>query len=154
MWDGSGRIVCNYHSVARLLRDKTGEQVTRVGLYLPGGEMREFQARAVGSAAAYDLAVLQIDAPAELLVPVELTSSVGVRVGQSAYALGATLADGPTFSAGVISGLNRTIPSPTGAAARCQTIWTAGIALSKAVLPRACCLQANGLRARYKRTPV
>ena len=93
IWDKSGYIVTNYHCVSRLLRDKTldgraPEQVTRIGVLQADGSTQEYVASPVAGAAAYDLAVLKIDAPAEVLQPVQLTSSSSVRVGQTGACVG------------------------------------------------------------------
>jgi S1-C subfamily serine protease len=62
----------------------------------------------------HDIAVLTPDAPPQVLVPAVLASSRGLRVGDEAYAVGHPLQLVDSMSAGVISGLDRTIPVPGG----------------------------------------
>lgn len=89
-------------------------QVTRVELVDSMGMPVQFDARLVGTDAATDLAVLRIDAPPEMLAPAGIASSSTLRVGQFVYAIGNPFGLSRTLTSGVVSGLNRAIPSPTG----------------------------------------
>ncbi len=55
--------------------------------------------------------MLQIDAPAESLVPVELGDSTNLRVGQRVFAIGNPFGFERTLSIGIVSSLNRTLPA-------------------------------------------
>jgi len=55
--------------------------------------------------------VLRIEAPAESLFPVTLGNSSGLKVGQRVYAIGNPFGWDRTMSSGIISSLNRTLPS-------------------------------------------
>lgn len=92
----------------------TFSQVTRVELVDSMGMPAQFNARLVGTDAATDLAVLRIDAPPEMLAPAGIASSSALRVGQYVYAIGNPYGLSRTLTSGVVSGLNRAIPSPTG----------------------------------------
>ncbi|MFN3191010.1 MAG: S1C family serine protease [Aureliella sp.] len=70
-----------------------------------------YPATLVGQDADTDIAVLKIEAPAEQLVPVELGDSTALLVGQRIYAIGNPFGLERTMSAGMISSLNRQIPS-------------------------------------------
>jgi len=59
-----------------------------------------------------DIAVLQADTLPQVVVPAVLGG--GQRIGDPVYALGNPLGLGGSFSAGVISGLDRTLPLPAG----------------------------------------
>jgi S1-C subfamily serine protease len=61
-----------------------------------------------------DIAVLQAEHPPEVIVPAVLGSSGGVHVGDEAFAIGHPLGLVSSLSAGVISGLDRTIPLGSG----------------------------------------
>jgi S1-C subfamily serine protease len=61
-----------------------------------------------------DIAVLQTDRPPEVVVPAVLGSSDAVEVGDEAYSAGSPLALAGSLTAGVISGLDRTIPLEEG----------------------------------------
>ena len=61
-----------------------------------------------------DIAVLRADGAPAVLVPAVLGGSRSLRVGDEAYAVGHPLGLTESLSAGVISGLERTIPIPDG----------------------------------------
>jgi S1-C subfamily serine protease len=63
---------------------------------------------------ANDIAVLMADRSPEVLVPAVLGSSSALRVGDETYAVGHPLGLIGSFSAGVISGLERSIPIGDG----------------------------------------
>ncbi len=65
----------------------------------------------VGQDPATDIAVLKIDAPADQLVPLDWGDSNNLRVGQKIYAIGNPFGLERTMSTGMISSLNRQIPS-------------------------------------------
>ncbi|MDW3179131.1 MAG: trypsin-like peptidase domain-containing protein [Acidimicrobiia bacterium] len=69
-------------------------------------------ATVVESDPAIDIAVLQAQTLPEVVVPAVLGG--GVQIGEPIYALGNPLGLGGSFSAGVVSGLNRTLPLPNG----------------------------------------
>ena len=59
----------------------------------------------------HDIAVLKIDAPADELYPVPIGNSDNLRVGQRVYTLGNPFGLEGTLTTGIISNLNRTLPS-------------------------------------------
>ena len=89
-------------------------QVTRVGVVSPSGETVEYPASLVGTDAQHDIAVLLVDAPEHSFVPVRVGTSADLRTGQSVYAIGNPLGYSKTLTVGVVSGVNRAIPSPVG----------------------------------------
>ncbi len=101
--DTKGHILTNYHVIE-------GAQQTRVTLF--NGET--FDATVVGFDAVNDIAVLKINAPAEFLVPMTLANSSQLRVGQNVYALGNPFGLERTLTTGIISSLNRSLPSRSG----------------------------------------
>ncbi|NQT17389.1 MAG: trypsin-like peptidase domain-containing protein, partial [Planctomycetes bacterium] len=72
---------------------------------------KTYDGRLVGQDPTTDVAVLQIDAPEESLFPVAFGDSSRLRVGQMAYAIGNPFGLERTLSTGVISSLNRMLPS-------------------------------------------
>lgn len=101
--DKLGHILTNYHVVE-------GSQEIRVTL--SSGDT--FDASVVGFDAPNDMAVLKIDAPAELLQPIALGDSSRLRVGQSVYAIGNPFGLERTMTTGIISSLNRSLPTRGG----------------------------------------
>lgn len=61
------------------------------------------------------MSLLQVDAPADLLKPINVGLSSSLRVGQQCLAIGNPFGFDHTLTVGVISGLNREISSKTGA---------------------------------------
>lgn len=73
-----------------------------------------FKAEVVGSDPGKDICVLKIDAPQDLLYPIQLGSSSGLKVGQLGLAIGNPFGLDHTLTAGIISGLGREVKSPIG----------------------------------------
>lgn len=72
----------------------------------------ESAAQIIQADPAIDIAILQVQTLPEVVVPAVLGG--GVRIGDPVYALGNPLGLGGSFSAGVVSGLDRTLPLPDG----------------------------------------
>lgn len=72
---------------------------------------RVYEATIVGRDEEYDIAVLKIDAPSDSLNPIRLGRSEGLRVGQKAFALGNPFGLDGTLTTGIVSSLNRSLPS-------------------------------------------
>ena len=100
VWDKKGHIVSNYHVV---------HQANTLTVTFPDGT--RYDAKLVGIAPDYDLAVLKIDAPPEKLVPVGVAPSRDLEVGQQVYAIGNPFGLDTTLSSGIVSALGRTITS-------------------------------------------
>jgi S1-C subfamily serine protease len=98
--DKQGHILTNNH----VIEDAKAIQVT-----LPSG--KSYQAELVGADAAQDVAVLKIEAPASELYPIPVGKSDNLRVGQRVYTLGNPFGLEGTLTTGIISNLNRTLPS-------------------------------------------
>ncbi|KAG7359197.1 trypsin-like peptidase domain containing protein [Nitzschia inconspicua] len=73
-----------------------------------------FKAQVIGSDPGKDIAVLKIDAPEELLYPISVGRSAGLKVGQLSLAIGNPFGLDHSLTAGVISGLGREVRSPIG----------------------------------------
>jgi S1-C subfamily serine protease len=103
--DERGHIVTNAHVVSG------GEAV--VVRFADGSEAN---ATVVGSDASTDIAVVRVDVPESGLSPLELGSSAGVRPGQPVVALGNPLGFEGSVTAGIVSGVDRTVQAPDGSA--------------------------------------
>jgi S1-C subfamily serine protease len=77
---------------------------------------REFEVDVVGMDALSDLAVLRLGATD--LAPAELGDAADLRVGQLVVALGNPLGFGGSVTAGIVSALNRSFPTRSGAVLR------------------------------------
>ncbi len=73
-----------------------------------------FKAKVVGVDPGKDIAVLKVDAPEDLLYPIKIGKSEGLKVGQLGLAIGNPFGLDHTLTAGVISGLGREVKSPIG----------------------------------------
>ena len=102
--DKEGHILTNYHVVQDAQPDK---------IEVTFGDDTTLSAKLVGVDPRNDMAVLQVEASAELLKPVELGNSSSLQVGQRAVAIGNPFGEfSRTLTTGVISALNRTITGP------------------------------------------
>ncbi|KAJ7526837.1 hypothetical protein O6H91_16G025200 [Diphasiastrum complanatum] len=100
VWDTDGHIVTNYHVIR-------GASDLRVTL----GDQSVYDADVVGYDEDKDVAVLRINAPKQLLRPLQIGSSGDLLVGQKVYAIGNPFGLDHTLTTGVISGLRREISS-------------------------------------------
>ena len=98
--DRQGHILTNLHVV---------EDAQHIEVTLFSGNA--YPARLIGKDMRNDLAVIKIDAPASELFPVVLGDSAPLRVGQRAYAIGNPFGLERTLTTGIVSSLNRSIPS-------------------------------------------
>jgi len=103
IWDDRGYIVTNYHVVQGANR-----------WYVRLADYSTWEARLVGIAPTKELAVLKIDSPPNRLRPITIGTSHDLQVGQSAFAIGNPFGFEHTFSAGIISGLDREIRPAQG----------------------------------------
>jgi S1-C subfamily serine protease len=101
--DQQGHILTNFHVIE-------GASAIRVTLF----DGQSYDASLVGRDAANDVAVLKIDAPRDLLFPIELGDSSTLRVGQRVFAIGNPFGLERTLTVGTLSSLNRRLPSRTG----------------------------------------
>ncbi len=102
VWDDAGDVVTNNHVILG---------GTAFGVRLTGGEL--VRARLIGSAPAYDLAVLRLQRPRAPLRPLPIGSSKGLLVGQSVFAIGNPYGLDQTLTSGLISALHRRLPEST-----------------------------------------
>jgi S1-C subfamily serine protease len=103
VYDKAGHIVTNYHVV---------QGADSVTVTFKDGTQR--QARVVGSDPATDLAVVDVDVPADQLHPLSLAGSSSLQVGDLVVAIGSPYGLEETVTAGVVSALDRQIESPDG----------------------------------------
>jgi 2-alkenal reductase len=103
IWDDAGHVVTNNHVV---------QNARTVAVRLPSGEVAPAEVR--GVAPTYDLAVLRITTRTPLPPPLPLGSSDELRVGQAAFAIGNPFGLQGTMTSGIISALERRLPTSGG----------------------------------------
>jgi 2-alkenal reductase len=100
VWDADGRVVTNNHVI---------EGARSVYVQLDAGE--PIEARIIGAAPDYDLAVVQLTRSPRNLRPIPLGSSRDLRIGQSVYAIGNPFGLQRTLTQGIVSALDRELPT-------------------------------------------
>jgi 2-alkenal reductase len=103
VWDRAGHIVTNNHVV-----ENAGSVVVR---FASG---RVVPARIVGQAANYDIAVLLVSDAGALPPPLPIGRSADVKVGQAAFAIGNPFGLDQSLTSGIISALQRHLPTAGG----------------------------------------
>ncbi len=100
VWDAQGHIVTNFHVV---------QGARRVFVQLDAGQ--PIEAVPVGGAAEYDLAVIRLQRVPQGLRPIPLGASADLRIGQSVFAIGNPFGLQRTLTKGLISALDRELPT-------------------------------------------
>jgi S1-C subfamily serine protease len=96
----TGYVLTNFHVV------DGADQIT-VTLF----DGKDYPARLVGKDPVNDVAVVKIEAPPEVLFPVTFGDSSRLRVGQKVFAIGNPFGMERTLSTGIVSSVNREMPS-------------------------------------------
>ena len=104
IWDEDGRIVTNYHVVRAAVESGLTVRVVM-------SDRSVWDARVVGVAPNYDLAVVQIAAAKDRLKPITVGTSADLQVGRKAFAIGNPFGLSLTMTTGIVSALNREIDS-------------------------------------------
>jgi 2-alkenal reductase len=99
VWDERGHIVTNYHVV---------EDARAVRVQLGG---KTYAAKVIGVAPDYDLAVVKLPKPPPGLRPIAIGTSADLRIGQSVYAIGNPFGLTRTLTSGIVSALDRHLPT-------------------------------------------
>lgn len=105
-WDDEGRIVTNFHVIQEAI-------LNRLTLRVVDSERQAHEARVVGVAPEYDLAVLKIDIPADRSKKIKVGTSSDLEVGQKVYAIGNPYGLSLSMTSGIVSALEREIESPS-----------------------------------------
>jgi S1-C subfamily serine protease len=101
--DREGHILTNFHVIDGA-QDSGQIEVTLAS-------NQTYPAELVGGDKEHDVAILKINAPAAELFPIALGSSDHLRVGQRVFAVGNPFGWDGTMTTGIISSLNRNLPS-------------------------------------------
>lgn len=100
VWDSEGHVVTNFHVV---------KDARKVFVRLDAG--KPIEAEPVGGAAEYDLAVLRLKTVPKNLRPVPVGTSRDLRIGQTVYAIGNPFGLQRTLTKGLVSALDRELPT-------------------------------------------
>lgn len=103
IWDGAGHIVTNDHVI---------EGASDIAIVLDDG--RSIPARLVGRAPWADLAVVRLSTVPTDLMPIPIGRSSDLVVGQAVLAIGNPFGLTRTLTTGIISALDRRLPTSTG----------------------------------------
>ncbi|HOU13046.1 MAG TPA: trypsin-like peptidase domain-containing protein [Anaerolineae bacterium] len=103
VYDTEGHIITNYHVI---------EGAEELLVTFSTGQV--FPAKVVGADSKNDLAVIRVDAGADLPAPVPLGNSSTLEVGQFVLAIGNPFGLEQTLTTGIISALGRVIESEDG----------------------------------------
>jgi serine protease Do len=104
VWDTQGHIVTNNHVV---------EGADKISVTFYDGTIVPAEITATDPDS--DLAVVQVDVPADQLRPVQVADSTQVKVGELAIAIGNPFGLQGTMTMGIISALGRTLPAESTA---------------------------------------
>ena len=100
IWDRAGHVVTNHHVIAG---------ASEIAVRLENGEV--VAAKLVGSTPDYDLAVVLLTGTRSGRDPIPLGDPTSLKVGQSVFAIGNPFGLSRTLTSGIISALNRRLPT-------------------------------------------
>jgi 2-alkenal reductase len=103
IWDKAGHVVTNFHVIE-------GADTVYVQLYA-GDPMR---AGVIGGAPEYDVAVVRLRNPPRDLQPLPIGTSNNLSVGQATFAIGNPFGLSRTLTTGIVSAVERHLPTAQG----------------------------------------
>jgi S1-C subfamily serine protease len=104
IWDEHGHVVTNFHVI---------QGASEASVRLADG--REVKAGLVGASPAHDIAVLRIGVAFNRPAPVPVGQSSTLKVGRKVFAIGNPFGLDWTLTTGIVSALDRSLPSESGA---------------------------------------
>lgn len=103
LWDRNGHVVTNFHVI---------QGAERIQVRMNDGDAIE--ATYVGGTQDYDLAVVRLRNVPTDIHPIPVGSSIDLQVGQAVFAIGNPFGLSRTLTTGVISALDRRLPTAAG----------------------------------------
>jgi S1-C subfamily serine protease len=107
VWDDLGHIVTNFHVVE-------GAQSLNVTFH----DQQNVEAKVVGLEPRKDIAVIKVDVPGKVLIPIRVAKSTQLEVGQKAIAIGNPFGLDHTLTTGVVSAVGRSVQGAGGVSIR------------------------------------
>jgi S1-C subfamily serine protease len=105
IWDDAGHVVTNFHVI-----QGASEATVRLA------DGRDYKAGLVGVSPSHDIAVLRIGVGFQRPPPVPVGTSQDLKVGQKVFAIGNPFGLDWTLTTGIVSALDRSLPSESGPA--------------------------------------
>jgi S1-C subfamily serine protease len=110
VWDQYGHVVTNHHVVTA-----EGPEGQRLGetpvVEVTLADGKTYKGRVIGFSFAFDIAVVQVFAPLDAIRPIPIGRSRDLQVGQDVMAIGNPFGLDHSLTKGVVSALNRPIPT-------------------------------------------
>jgi 2-alkenal reductase len=103
IWDQAGHVVTNFHVI---------EGAATVYVELSAGD--PMPARVIGGAPEYDVAVVRLRNPPRDLQPLPIGTSKSLSVGQATFAIGNPFGLSRTLTTGIVSAVERHLPTAQG----------------------------------------
>jgi S1-C subfamily serine protease len=103
IWDEAGHVVTNFHVI-----QGASEATVRLA------DGRDYKASLAGVSPAHDIAVLRIGVDFQRPPPVPIGTSHDLKVGQKVFAIGNPFGLDWTLTTGIVSALDRSLPSDSG----------------------------------------
>ena len=103
IWDDQGHVITNFHVISG-----AAEATVRLA------DGRDYKATLVGASPSHDIAVLRIGVDFQRPPPVPLGTSGNLEVGQKVFAIGNPFGLDWTLTTGIVSALDRSLPSDSG----------------------------------------
>ncbi len=104
VWDEHGHVVTNFHVI-----EGASEAIVRLA------DGRDYKSALVGASPAHDIAVLRIGVGFKRPPPVPIGTSGDLKVGQKVFAIGNPFGLDWTMTTGIVSALDRSLPTEGGA---------------------------------------
>ncbi len=102
-WDDRGHVVTNFHVI---------QGAQRIQVRMDSGD--SLDAAFVGGTPDYDLAVVRLRSASDKIAPIPMGTSEHLQVGQAVFAIGNPFGLSRTLTTGIISALDRTLPTAAG----------------------------------------
>ncbi len=103
IWDDQGHVITNFHVISG-----ASEATVRLA------DGRDYKATLIGASPSHDIAVLRIGVEFQRPPPVPLGTSGNLEVGQKVFAIGNPFGLDWTLTTGIVSALDRSLPSDSG----------------------------------------